>query len=216
MTEAASDPAPPARTTEQAAPERATAPSPGRPRSAETSRSILQAVLDIIAEEGIAGVSMEAVAARAGASKTTIYRRWAAKEELIAAAVESIKAPPPYDLPHESVRDDLVRIGRAVRTDVSDKERRILKCIMVEADKNPELMRQQERLMARRREAGIEVFRYWVEQGVLRADLDVELAAAAVTSPLLTIMVYGHYPALRTPDLVERLVDQLLEGITAR
>jgi AcrR family transcriptional regulator len=155
------------------------------------------------------------VAARSGTSKATVYRRWASKEELVAAAVESIKAPPASDLPHRSVRDDLIRIGKAVRTDVSDKERRILKCIMVESDANPELRKQQERLMARRREAGIDVFRYWRDQGVLRPDLDPELAAAQLVSPLLTIMVYGHYPSLRTPDLVERLVDQLLEGISA-
>lgn len=191
------------------------ATSPGRPRSEAASRSILQAALDLIAEQGLGGFSMETVATRSGASKATIYRRWSSKEELVAAAVESIKAPPAYDLPHESVRDDLIRIGKAVRTDVSDKERRILKCIMVEADTNPELRRQQDRLMARRRQAGIEVFRYWMDQGVLRADLDPELAAAGLISPLLTIMVYGHYPSLRGPDLVERLVDQLLAGISA-
>lgn len=194
----------------------AATPSPGRPRSETVTRAILDAVLDLIAEQGsIGSISMEAVAARSGTSKATVYRRWASKEELVAAAVESIKAPPPSDLPHESVRDDLIRIGRAVRTDVSDKERRILKCIMVESDANPELRQQQERLMARRREAGIEVFRYWRDQGVLRPDVDPELAAAQLVSPLLTIMVYGHYPRLRTRDLVERLVDQLLEGISA-
>lgn len=189
---------------------------PGRPRSETASRAILDAVLDLIAEQGtITTLSMESVAARAGTSKATIYRRWSSKEELVAAAVESIKAPPAYDLPHASVRDDLVRMGRAVRTDVSDKERRILKCIMVESDANPELRAQQDRLMARRRAAGIEVFRHWVDQGVLRADLDADLAAAALFSPILTIMVYGHYPNLRGDDLVERLVDQLLAGITA-
>lgn len=190
--------------------------APGRPRSEAVTRAILDAVLDLIAEQGsIAAISMEAVAARSGTSKATVYRRWASKEELVAAAVESIKAPPASNLPHVSVRDDLVRIGKAVRTDVSDKERRILKCIMVESDANPELRKHQERLMARRREAGIEVFRYWRDRGALRADVDPELAAAQLVSPLLTIMVYGHYPSLRAPDLVDRLVDQLLAGISA-
>ena len=187
----------------------------GRPRSEAASRSILDAALDLIAEQGLGGFSVDEVAARSGASKATIYRRWPSKEALVAAAVESIKAPPAYDLPHESVRDDLLRIGKAVRTDVSPRERRILRCIMVESDANPELRRQQDRLMARRREAGVEVFRHWQEQGALRADLDPELAAAALFSPILMVQVYGHYPSLKGPDLVERVVDQLLAGITA-
>lgn len=188
----------------------------GRPRSESVSRAILEAVLDLIAEHGsINAVSVEAVATRSGTSKATIYRRWSSREELIAAAVESIKAPPAHDLPHESVRDDLVRIGKAIRTDVSAKERRILKCILVESDSNPELRQQQERLMTRRRQAGIDVFRYWVEQGVLRDDLDLDLAAAMLVSPILTVMVYGHYPKLRSDDLVEQVVDQLLSGISA-
>ncbi|MBE1875769.1 TetR/AcrR family transcriptional regulator [Myceligenerans pegani] len=188
----------------------------GRPRSEAASRAILDAVLDLVAEHGsIGAITMEAVASRAGTSKATVYRRWSSKEALVAAAVESIKAPPASDLPHESVRDDLVRLLRGVRTDVSPVERRILKSIMVEAEDNPELARQQERLMTRRRRAGIDVIRYWIDQGELRADLDPVLTAAALVSPMLTIMVYGHYPHLRTEDLAERLVDQLLAGIAA-
>lgn len=191
-------------------------PCAGRPRSAAASRAIIDATLDLIAEMGsIGAISVDAIAARAGTSKATIYRRWASKEELIAAAVESIKAPPAYDVPHESVRDDLIRMCRAVRTDVTPRERQILKCLMVEADANPELRRQQERLMARRREAGIEVFRYWIDRGALRPGLDPELGAALLISPILTIMVYGHYPALRTPGLVDEVVDTLLAGIIA-
>lgn len=189
----------------------------GRPRSEAASRAILDAVLDLVTEHGsIGAISMEAVASRAGTSKATVYRRWPSKEALVAAAVESIKAPPASDLPHESVRDDLVRLLRGVRTDVSPVERRILKCIMLESEDNPELARQQERLMTRRRRAGIDVIRYWIDRGELRADLDPALTAAALVSPMLTIMVYGHYPHLRTEDLADRLVDQLLVGITTR
>ncbi|QYJ02710.1 TetR/AcrR family transcriptional regulator [Nocardioides panacisoli] len=189
--------------------------SQGRPRSESASRAILAATLDLIAEHGATGaVTVEAVAARSGASKATIYRRWSSREELIAAAVESIKSPPVHDLPHESLRDDLVRLGRAIRTDVSSKERRVLKCIMVESDTNPELRQQQERLMARRREATIEVFAHWQREGVLAADVDPQLAAAMLVSPILTIMVYGHYPSLRSDHLVEQVVDQLVAGLT--
>lgn len=191
-------------------------PCTGRPRSAEASRAIIDAALDLVAEAGsIGAVSIEAIASRSGTSKATIYRRWGSKEELVVAAVESLKAPPAYALPHDSLRDDLIRMCRAVRTDVTPRERRIIKCLMVESDANPELRRQRERLLGPRRKAGAETFRYWAARDALRADVDPELGAALLISPILTIMIYGHYPELQTPRLIEEVVDTLLTGIIA-
>ncbi len=51
----------------------------GRPRSQEADRAILTAAVDLLAERGLAAMSIEEVAARAGVGKTTIYRRWPSK-----------------------------------------------------------------------------------------------------------------------------------------
>src|SRR5258705_13485504 len=48
----------------------------GRPRSEAADRAILRAATDLLAERGLAGMSMEEVAARAGGGKATVYRRW--------------------------------------------------------------------------------------------------------------------------------------------
>lgn len=61
--------------------------SPGRPRDAGRDTAILDAALGLVAEVGYERVSMDAVAARARASKATIYRRWPSKGALVAAAV---------------------------------------------------------------------------------------------------------------------------------
>jgi AcrR family transcriptional regulator len=186
----------------------------GRPRSEQASQAILDAVLELIAEQGsIVTLSMEAVAARSGASKATIYRRWASKEEMVAAAVDSIKSPVQLELPHTSARDDLLRLGRSIRTSLSEKEQRILRVITFEGAANPELRAHQQRYMARRREAGRDVFRYWVERGELRDDIDIGIAAAMFTNTILMIMVYDHFPDLKSPDVVERVLDHLLPGI---
>lgn len=159
---------------------------------------------------------MDAVAQRSGASKATIYRRWSSKQELVWAAVESIQAPAVYDLPHDSLRDDLIRIGTAVRVDLSARERRLLRCVMLESNTDPELRKQQDQLIARRRRAGVAAVQYWIDRGELRADLDPELAYVMLISPLLTSLVYGNYPSLRSARLVERVVDELLSGTEAR
>jgi Bacterial regulatory proteins, tetR family len=79
---------------------------PGRPRSEQAERAIIEATLDLLAEVGIAALSVEQVAARAGVGKATIYRRWPNKEALIIDAAASLKSPLP-DVPGRSISEDL-------------------------------------------------------------------------------------------------------------
>jgi AcrR family transcriptional regulator len=64
----------------------------GRPRSNQSHQAILQATLALLAEVGFERISIEAIATRAGVGKTTIYRRYKSKEELVADAIESLRA----------------------------------------------------------------------------------------------------------------------------
>src|SRR5437879_4279834 len=85
---------------------------PGRPRSERAEKAIIEATLDLLVEEaGVAGMTIEAVASRAGVGKTTIYRRWANKEALIIDALATLKGPVP-PLAGVSVRDDLITLAR--------------------------------------------------------------------------------------------------------
>ncbi|MBE9102472.1 TetR/AcrR family transcriptional regulator [filamentous cyanobacterium LEGE 07170] len=65
--------------------------SPGRPRSAASHQAMLKATLELLAEAGFEAMSIEAIATRAGVGKTTIYRRYKGKEELVADAIESLR-----------------------------------------------------------------------------------------------------------------------------
>src|SRR5450432_1993426 len=82
-------------------------PQRGRPRSEKASQAILDAAADLLLENGLAAVSMDAVAARAGVSKATIYRWWPTKETLALDALyhEWAAVPPPRDT--GSLRGDL-------------------------------------------------------------------------------------------------------------
>src|SRR5258705_13392688 len=81
---------------------------PGRPRSVRADEAIIDAVIELLGEgTSTDAISIEAVAAKAGVGKATIYRRWSNKEALIIEAVSSMKGPPPVPK-GESVRDDLV------------------------------------------------------------------------------------------------------------
>ncbi|MDF5718466.1 MAG: TetR/AcrR family transcriptional regulator [Rhizonema sp. NSF051] len=65
--------------------------SPGRPRSAQSHQAMLQATLELLAEVGFDALSIDAISTRAGVGKTTIYRRYTCKEDLVADAIENIR-----------------------------------------------------------------------------------------------------------------------------
>ena len=80
----------------------------GRPRDPSCGRAILQATLELLAEVGYDRTTIDAVAARAGVSKPTIYRRWPeGKDQLVWSAVAQCKADVPV-IDTGSLRGDLV------------------------------------------------------------------------------------------------------------
>src|SRR5437588_13131394 len=64
--------------------------SRGRPRNADTDSAILAATCELLVDNGYGRLSMEAVAARSGVGKPTLYRRWSSKAALVADAVVAI------------------------------------------------------------------------------------------------------------------------------
>jgi AcrR family transcriptional regulator len=192
---------------------------PGRPRSERAEKAIIEATLDLIAEEaGVAGVSIEAVAARAGVGKTTIYRRWANKEALIVDALATLKAPF-AELAGESVRADMIAIAEAFVAEVDQKARavRVWWNVAGSAEKYPELLAkyQQEVIEPRRAIMG-DLLHRGVRTGELRADLDVETALIVFVGAL-TLNVRNPHPQKPLPSgFAERVVDTILGGLSPR
>jgi AcrR family transcriptional regulator len=188
---------------------------PGRPRSERADRAILDAALDLFAESGAGGVCIEAVAARAGVGKATIYRRWPGKEDLLLDALTTIKSPLPEPR-GESVREDLVAMLRVMFADAADP-RWISRysLLLGEGQKYPKLMeRYKEAVIEPRREMLSSVLRRGIATGELRADIDVEVAMAMLNG---SVIVSGkHDSASITPDNADRVVDELLRGLTPR
>lgn len=72
--------------------------SPGRPRNPETDRAILRAAVDVLSEVGLQGITVSAVAERAGVARATIYLRWPTREALLGAVARAAGGGYPYPL----------------------------------------------------------------------------------------------------------------------
>ena len=188
---------------------------PGRPRSEQAEQAIIEATLDLFAEKGFEGVCVEAVAARAGVGKATIYRRWPNKEELLLAALGSLKSP--YPVPGGvCARDDLVAMLEVMCADMADpRKARRYALLLGEGQKYPRLMeRYQETVVKPRREAMRAVIRRGIESGELRADIDVEVAQLALTG---TVLAKERAAGSRLDgEFAARVVDELMLGLRAR
>jgi AcrR family transcriptional regulator len=188
---------------------------PGRPRSSHADAAIIDAVLGLLAEgTTVEALTMEAVAARAGVGKATIYRRFADKDELVLAAVEAVKPLPPEPA-GVSVRDDLIAIVRHVARVRQGIAGQIMPCMVPELQRPGRLRDLYLELVEDRREVTRSVLRRGIATGELRADTDIELAALLLAAPN-TMTSLGFSPQLDLEELGERTVDMVLRGICAQ
>ena len=155
----------------------------GRPRDAAADRSILRAGLELFLERGVEGTSMEQIARKAGVGKPTIYRRWSTKEELIAAAMETLVAEEAGWPTAESIASEspyaLVEaaIEGAAATATTPQYRALVSRVFGSAVSHPELMGIYWRhyILPRRRLAAALLERAR-ELGTVAADADLDVS----------------------------------------
>jgi AcrR family transcriptional regulator len=188
---------------------------PGRPRSEQADRAIIDAALSLFAESGADGLCIEQVAARAGVGKATIYRRWPGKEDLLLDALATLKVPLPAPQ-GRSARTDLVALLDAMGKESADPRRaRLFALLQGEGLRYPRLMaRYMETVVEPRRDVVRSVLRRGVATGELREDTDIEAALFMLSGAVLARGRYGQEPI--EAGYPRRVVDELLRGIASR
>ena len=188
---------------------------PGRPRSADADRAILRATVDLLADEGYAGVTMEGVAAKAGVGKATVYRRWPSKSALVVDAISACRdvgwQPPDTG----SARDDLLAFVRGFGDVLRSSDAgRVMPALVAELARSPELAATfRDGFVQPRRARVLEAVGRGVERGEVRPDVDAELVADAVVALLQHRFLVTEMEI--DDDLPERLLDMLWRGIAA-
>jgi AcrR family transcriptional regulator len=188
---------------------------PGRPRSPEADRAILRAAVDLLADEGYGGVTMEGVASRAGVGKATVYRRWPCKSALVVDAVTACRESGSQPPDTGSTREDLLVFVRAFMHHLRTSDAgRVMPALVAELSRNPELAAEfREGFVQPRRAKVLEAVRRGVERGEVRTDVDADLIADGVVALLMhRFLVTGMEI---DDDLPVRVVDVLWRGIAS-
>ncbi len=168
----------------------------GRPRDRGTDLAILRAGLELFIERGVEGTSMEQIAKLAGVGKPSIYRRWSNKEELIAAAIETLVVDEVQFASAQEVEAQspaaLVEaaIDSAAAAATTPQYRALVARMYGSAVSHPALMAAYwERYILPRRQIAARLLERAREEGTVAADLDVDVAidmmAGAVTYRVL-------------------------------
>lgn len=186
----------------------------GRPRDSGLDARIRAAALDLVMERGVEGTTMDAVAERAGVGKASVYRRWAAKDDLVLDALDElvraeIPVPDTGDL-----RTDLTRGLRDLLRFAATPVGGHLLDLLAESPRNPALARIQQRVWDRQLALAALPLSHARARGELPADVTDETVLDLLIGPVLARRVTGR-PVPPEKEAAS-IVDLLLHGLASR
>jgi AcrR family transcriptional regulator len=183
-------------------------------RGESVVRDVLDAVREEIALVGFSAMRIENVALRAEVAKTTIYRRWPKKEDLLFELLQSMTRGSGEIPESGTVREDLLAVARHLRSMMTSTDGQAVARVLMAERSDPEV----ERAIAHIREEKMVVPMQIVERARARG----EVGAAVDADLLLTTLAGGihHRVFVRSEELtdvyLESLVDLLLAGVRPR
>ncbi|MDT3442255.1 TetR/AcrR family transcriptional regulator [Pseudofrankia sp. BMG5.37] len=184
------------------------------PRERTPQDPVLAATVDLIAERGVDGLNVEAVAAVSGVSKATIYRHWGSRAQLIHAALWSLQRPS-VEPDTGSVRGDLIGLLEQLVDYLSNPSSgRVFSSFVDAAARDPELAVLQSEMIRTKRSAYALVIGRAIGRGELPAELDIELVTDLLMSPFIYRRVVGQ-SRVRRADIAP-VVDTVLAGVASR
>lgn len=186
----------------------------GRPRSESARRAVLDAARTLFARGGYPAATIEAIAARSGVAKTTIYRWWANRAallvELLLESAATVAPPPAGRDPLRALRTEHQLVARAADA----LPGRLLQSLLGEAHRDAEVRTALQRgLFHPRRTATANVVRQAQSLGQLRRGVAPLIAVDLLFGPLFYRRFVRQEPL--TPGFLEQSFDAALGGLAA-
>jgi AcrR family transcriptional regulator len=183
------------------------------PRIARTQKAVIDAATELLVEGGPAALTMDAVVARSGVAKSTLYRHWETRDALVATVFNTCK--PALGAPDgaTSCREGLRGLVQSFADALTDESwNRLAPALILLSKQHPELAAVDSDLKRSQHEATEAVLRMGVEEGILDPAVldDVERVVALVGGPIL----FAGLTDMTTidDDLIDTCVHQFLAG----
>jgi AcrR family transcriptional regulator len=177
------------------------APKLGRKRDHTRDPEILEAALDVLAETGYDGMTVDMVAARAKAGKATLYRRWPSKSELVLDAVACMKKSDVdlSNLPDTgTLRGDLIAMIKNPTIQDGEKKLKVMAGLVSLLSRHPELAEAaNQSLMEPRMNATRALITRAIERGEISPDCDIDLVVRVSPAMVSHRVLIERIPASR-------------------
>ena len=183
---------------------------PGARKDPEADRLILETTHRLLREQGYDRLRMDAVAREAGVARTTIYRRYRDKADLVSAAIKTLRTPVKRSATGDA-RDDLIAHLDSVRRNYGIS---LAGTLLMEEPYNPALLELfRERMVTPQRRFVAETIQEGIARGEIRPDVDVERVLDLLLGSFFAAVFASGRPG---PDWPEAIIDALWPSLAAR
>lgn len=181
---------------------------PGAKMDPEADRLILETAHRLLREHGYDRLTMDAVARGAGVARTTVYRRYRDKADLISAAIETLRAPVKRSASGDA-RVDLVTHLDSVRRNYGVSLAGVL---LMEEPYNPRMLQLfRERMVSPQRRIVAETIQEGIDRGQIRADIDIERVLDLLLGAFFAAVFAHGRPG---PEWPEQIVSALWPALS--
>lgn len=183
------------------------------PRIARTRKAVLDAATDLLVEGGPAALTMDAVVARSGVAKSTLYRHWETRDALVADVFDA--CAPAMEIPADvaSCAEGLRILVRSLARSLSEEHwDQLAPALILLSRQHPELADLDSEMKQAQHQATEAVLRMGIEEGILDPSVldDVNRTVALVVGPVVFAGLTGMTPV--GDELADACVDQFLAG----
>jgi AcrR family transcriptional regulator len=184
------------------------------PRVTRSRDAVLRAARELLIEGGPGAVTVDAVVARSGVAKSTIYRHWESRDELLVWVMGCSAPNLPLPAPELGFEPALRQLMRAIGEIFADPEwARMLPALMMLKSHEDGLAHLEEELHQTQLDTLDDVLARGVREGRLAPGYSTEEVAAHLVGPMFFAVVAGTFPI--DEAYCDRVVDRFLAGFTS-
>lgn len=181
------------------------------PRIVRSRAKILDSSLHELREHGYDNLTVEGIAARAGVGKSTIYRHFEDKADLVVSALERLKIHEPHPLGTSDLHTDLVGLLTTLSDGLADPWADLIPTLIDAGTRDPALDVRRRAMIETRREYALSILNAAVHREELPADTDVDLGVDILAGWLFYRRFARNRPI--DADVVHRAVTALIAAL---